>query len=101
MVGSLEETLRTVVLPPSGVYSIVAPVMGVKPSNPFIQVKVMSSSSYVALTKLVTGAGGTMVGRNGEVKMREGGGKKGEKKRMAERRANRMNRKEGRKGKTE
>ena len=64
MVGSLEETLRTVVLPPSGVYSIVAPVMGVKPLNPFIHVIVMSSSSYVVLTKSVTGAGGTVVGRN-------------------------------------
>ena len=74
--GSLEETLQTVALPPSGVYSIVAPVMGVKPSNPFVQVIVMSSSSYVVLTKPATGAGGTVVGRNGEVKMREGVGKR-------------------------
>ena len=66
MVGSLEETLRTVVIPPSGVYSIVAPVMVVKPSNPFIQIIVMSSSSYVVLTKAVTGAGGTVVGRKDE-----------------------------------
>ena len=66
--GSIEGTLRTVVLPPSGVYSIVAPVMGVKPSNPFIQVMVMNSSSYVVLTKSVTEAGGTVVGRNGEVR---------------------------------
>ena len=72
MVGSLEETLRTVVLPPSGVYSIVAPVMGVKPLNPFIQVIVMSSSSYVVLTKSVTGAGGTVVGMNGEEVVEEG-----------------------------
>ena len=96
MVGSPEEILRMVVLPPSGVYSIVAPVMGVKPSNPFIQVIVMSSSSYVVLTKAVTGAGETVVGRNGEVKMSEGGGKKGNKKRKA----NRVRRKEGEEGVT-
>ena len=61
VVGSFEGMLRTVVSPPSGVYSIVAPVMGVKPSNPFVQTKVMSSSSYVVLTRSVTEAGGTMV----------------------------------------
>ena len=77
VVGSLEDTLRMVVLPPSSVYSIVAPVKGVKPSNPFIQVIVMNSSSYVVLPKSVTGAGGTVVGMNGGKD--EGGGRKGKK----------------------
>ena len=60
MVGLGSEVVSVIDIPPFIEYSILAPVMGLKPSNPFLQDILMLRSSTVPDVKYETGAGGTV-----------------------------------------
>ena len=60
MVGFGSEIVSVIDTPPFIEYSILAPVMGLNPSNPFLQDIWMLCSSMVPDVRSETGAGGTV-----------------------------------------